>query len=109
MSWTEWQNIDSPPAYANAAVYEVRLTDNRGAPVPIPRFFAVDKQGIVTIGETGTMTGRQKQFVRALAKCDAHSEMNLFYLLRKHCGLDDRFPTCRLEYRFRKVSDKGRG
>jgi hypothetical protein len=106
MSWTDWQNIESSPGHWGAAVYEVRLTNCDGNPVQIPRFFAIDERGILNIGETSNMNRRHRDFRTALRTGYKHSEINLWHRLCKYCRLDDRFPKCALQYRFRKETDR---
>lgn len=95
-----------PSGNALAAVYEIRMTSIGGDPNPISRFLDADKRGLLTIGETGSMESRRKQFISAIEKHSNHSEGNLLYHLLRHTPLNKRFPNHRLEYRFYSETDK---
>ncbi len=53
MPWSEWFPLNSTnPAPGNAnGVYKIRITDDTGAVVLIPRTLGVDSEGLVYIGQ----------------------------------------------------------
>ena len=106
MSWSEWQSIDSPSGHDAPAVYELRMTIDDSGPLSVPRFLATDDGGLLSIGETGNMESRRKQFIYAVEKRSGHSEGNLLCLLLRHSPLKARFPKHRVEFRFRPETDK---
>lgn len=106
MSWNEWQTIESASSYNGPAVYELRMTNCNRNPISIPRFLSSDYRGLLSIGETGSMDKRRKQFINAIAKCSGHSEGNLFYYLLRYSPIMERFPDYQLEYRFYPKVDK---
>jgi hypothetical protein len=106
MSWSDWGPLNRPCGHSRTAVYELRLVNGRARPISLPRFLAIDDCGLLSIGETGNMESRRRQFIRALEKCSGHSEGNLLYYLLRHTPLRLRFPDHRLEYRFHKEPDK---
>jgi len=105
MSWSEWQPLAKKSGYAGPAAYEVRIVTVAG-PIPVPRFLAIDQRGLLSIGETGNLDSRRQAFIRGMETCSGHSEGNLLYYLLRHSPLKKVHPEHRLEYRFRKESDK---
>ena len=112
MRWSKWKSLKSlgkAVHHAGAAVYEVRMvrtTRGKDKPVPIPRFLAPDPDGLLVIGETSRMKGRYNDFIRGMDKGRGHSESNLLHLLIEHSPLNQRFPGYRLQFRYRRVTDK---
>lgn len=106
MKWNNWEKLDSKCDHAAAAVYEFRLVSEKSQPYKFPRWFAVDKNGILSIGETGDMQKRLKQFINGFNRCNGHSEANLLFLINKHCSLNDIFSNYEIEYRYIPVSSK---
>jgi hypothetical protein len=105
MSWYDWRPLRDQPDYGGPAVYELRIaTDDR--PIAIPRFLGTDVRGVLSIGETGGMAFRHRQFISAIEKCYGHSEVNLLYYLLRYTPLNKLHPKHCLEYRFRKERAK---
>ena len=107
MKWNNWEELDSKCNHADAAVYEFRLVSEKSLPYKFPRWFAIDNNGILSIGETGDMQKRLKQFINGFNRCNGHSEANLLFLINKYCGLTNAFPNYKIEYRYMPVSSKG--
>ncbi|MBI2171949.1 MAG: hypothetical protein HYU30_08040 [Chloroflexi bacterium] len=55
--WTEWQDLEEDlyedDATRNRGVYQVRIVNARGEPIPVPRLGGVDKEAIYYIGKSG--------------------------------------------------------
>ena len=105
MSWSEWQPLAQKSGHDGPAVYELRIVTAEG-PIAVPRFLATDRRGLLSIGETGNMDSRRRQFIRAIETCSGHSEGNLLYYLLRHAPLQKVHPDHSLQYRFRKEFDK---
>jgi hypothetical protein len=106
MSWSEWQPLEQPSSHAGPAVYEFRI-GAAGNAIPVPRFLATDDRGVLSIGETKNTESRRCDLLRAIAKCNGHSEGNLLYYLIRHSPLTSVHPMHTFQYRFRKEQTKG--
>jgi len=105
MSWSDWQPLDACSDHYGAALYERRLCTAAG-PIAVPRFLATDAHGLIMIGQTNNMEARRKQFIRAVTKCQGHSEGNLLYYLLEYSPIRKLYPEHAIQYRFREEADK---
>jgi len=105
MTWSEWRPITEPCLHQAPAIYELRIA-NSGEPIAVPRFLGTDHRGLISIGQTGSMSSRRWQFIRAIEKCSGHSERNLFYYLLRYSALKSVHPDHAIEYRFHPEPDK---
>lgn len=60
IEWSDWQDLTaetakSVPESAVFAVYEIRLADGHGEPVPFKRRLGIDTDGITYIGASGVL------------------------------------------------------
>ena len=85
---------------------QVRLRLGYGDVATIPRFLSVDDQGLLCIGESGSMEARRRQFVRGMERPGGHSEANLLHHLLQHTRFAKNFPNHRLELRYRREPTK---
>lgn len=100
-----WRDIDQPSGSSDPAIYEMRLVDEDGIPIPLGRFLNVDADGIISIGLTTSMEQRRQQFVCGVVNCYGHSEGNLLNLLRRFSRLQDVFPNAKCQYRFASAAE----
>jgi len=103
--WRHWTDIEKTSGWNGPAIYRVRMLAG-GRPVSIPRFLAKDRSGIVSIGMTGRMEERRRQFLSGFRRGRGHSEANLLHLLLKHTSLQRSFGRFELQYRFKSVSSR---
>ena len=80
-------------------MYLVRICID-GVTQPLQRFLGEDRRGLLTIGMTGNMENRRRQFVRGLKSGRGHSEANLLHQLLDPRRFRSRLPSCVYEYRF---------
>lgn len=85
-----WKPIHLPTGHSGPAVYAVRLL-SRGKVFPVPRFLAVDAEGILTIGESENLESRRRKMCRAFLKGRGHSAMNLIFYLTNVRAVAERF------------------
>lgn len=102
MAWSNWRSIDNPSRRVGAAVYKIRVAIAKH-PMKISRFLGVDRTGLLSIGMTGQMEARRKQFLSGVKKGKGHSEGNLFHLLLAHAGVEKKLGSFRLEYSFQPM------
>ncbi len=77
--WSKWEALDTRLAYVGPAVYELRMVIGNG-PIAIPRFLSCDNDGLLVIGETGSLGVRRNRLIRGLVTGRGHSEGNLLRL-----------------------------
>lgn len=99
LKWTRWRGVREAAGYNKAAVYRIRIKLRR-KPVRVRRFLGADASGILSVGMTGNMDSRRRQFIRGLTRGVGHSEGNLLRLLVRHCGLRRKIGTFVLEYQY---------
>jgi hypothetical protein len=55
--WTDWKDLEEElyedDATRKRGVYQVRIVNGRGEPIPIPRLGGVDQEAIYYVGQTG--------------------------------------------------------
>ena len=98
--------IKKPAHHSGPAVYLVRIRID-GVTQALPRFLGEDKYGRLTIGMTGNMENRRRQFMRGLASGRGHSEANLLHQLLGLRPFRSRLPGCVYEYRFTRTRTRG--
>jgi hypothetical protein len=91
-----WHSIEEPTEYSEAAVYAVRLVE-RGRVKRIPRFLAVDPEGILTIGKASNLESRRRRFISGYKRGRGHSASNLLFRLAE---FHRRFPSAKFEFTF---------
>ena len=99
-------SIQTPTYHRGSAVYLVRICID-GVTQPLQRFLGEDRRGLLTIGMTGNMENRRRQFVRGLKSGRGHSEANLLHQLLDLRPFRSRLPSCVYEYRFIRTRTRG--
>lgn len=103
--WADWRPLTAQSGRHGSAAYKLRLVVN-GEPVPIPRFFAPDSEGILCIGETNNMERRRRAFVRAIRTGRGHSSGDLLCQLERAELLGRMWPGRAYEYSFSLLESK---
>jgi hypothetical protein len=96
-----WRSIKEPTGYSGAAVYAVRLVE-LGRVIPIPRFFAPDPEGILTIGMASNLEYRRCRFISGYKCGHGHSASNLLFRLSE---FPRHFPSASFEITFCTMRD----
>lgn len=92
--WTDWKELrrgrKGEPLhccdYFGPAVYKIILTRKdfpKNPPIEIGRLGGVDKEGILTIGQTGNLRERLRSFVAGWRNAHAHSAGVLLWIREK--------------------------
>lgn len=103
----EWKDLSQPSEHFGPAWYEVRLADAKGCPIPLGTIFgAMDPSGIVSIGESLNLEKRRMQMLNGTENCYGHPSGNLWFYLKEFTKLLERFPGCRLQYRYQPAQTK---
>lgn len=97
--WTRWRSIETHADHSGSGVYLVRICID-GVTQPLQRFLGEDRLGLLTIGMTGNMEKRRRQFVLGLKTGRGHSEANLLHQLLDLRRFRSRLPSCVYQYRF---------
>ncbi len=100
MGWSLWKPIAEASKHPGAAVYQVRAKTSNGKVFAVARMLGEDANGLLTIGKTGRMEGRRRNFVRGLKVKRGHSEGCLLGRLLRHTELANRVGASGVEYRF---------
>ncbi len=104
--WSEWRSLDKPSDSSGAAVYEVRIVNADGLPLPVPRMLLTDETGVLSIGEAGNMENRRRQCRDAIRKGAGHSSYNLLHYVLQHTDFRKKFTDFQLQYRYCDRTDK---
>ncbi|MBC7782296.1 MAG: hypothetical protein H7144_00535 [Burkholderiales bacterium] len=105
--WSEWRSITLPTEHWEPGIYQVRLARD-GTAIPINRLRGTDSMGLLTIGQTQSVEGRRKQFLKAATQGGGHSAGNLLNLILNYCQPDSCLSLDLVEYRFASVETKER-
>jgi hypothetical protein len=66
-NWTDWIDIDLAKSkrgqFNNFGIYEIRVVDSRGQPIPISRLIGVDYPGVLYIGRSGLRNQKTKRTI----------------------------------------------
>src|SRR5438093_3095142 len=80
--WTAWHEIDQAKSrrgpLIDFGIYQIRIVDVSGTPIPIPRFYAIDPEGLIYFGRSGF---RQQSGSRTI-----QNRINEFTNVRNHSG-----------------------
>jgi len=113
--WSDWNAIDLAKLAKELddykyGVYQIRITDNKNSPFPIPRFGGTDPDGIIYIGKSDNNLGeRVDTFYRAgVYGVGSHSGGKLWYVIsKKRKFREHTLPQdLKLQYRTKKATDK---
>jgi len=111
MCWTDWKNIDEVSEYNGrcpyngCAIYKIRMRIGNKK-VPIPRFFKIDKEGLLCIGKTENFERRRNDFIRGWERGYGHAGANLLYLLNKHTNIRRIFRNYTCQYSFKRIGQR---
>ena len=105
VKWTSWQKFGTPAGTNGPGVYKIRLLA-RGKPQTIPRFLGQDPSGLLSIGVSGNLERRLRDFLRGLDKGRGHSEANLLNLLRTHASLERKVGPYSFQYSYKSYNHK---
>jgi hypothetical protein len=97
--WSRWIPIAEAPGYCGPAVYRLRIVAADG-PVSIPRFLAVDTEGILSIGSTSDMDQRRLDFQTGLRSGRGHSQANLLHIVERETALGQLVSAPAYQYTF---------
>src|SRR5205814_4241887 len=97
-----WLPIKQSARYSESAVYVIRML-KRGRIVAIPRFFGIDREGILTIGMTTNMDQRRKQFISGYTRGHGHSAGDLLFRMKR--PFVSQFKSVDYEYAFQSVKN----
>ena len=105
--WNEWVDIEKNTSYKSYGVYKVRLANLKDCPIEIPRFLAMDKDGILQIGRSKHTEKRIKCFRSAMeGKGCAHAEGKRLNLIKKYTNFTGRYNNCKIQYSFKKFESE---
>ncbi len=99
LQWTRWREVEDSAEHKGPAVYRIRIKIG-GHPAHLRRFLDTDAAGILSVGMTGNMDARRKQFIRGLARGAGHSEGNLLWLLVRYSRLRRKLGSFVLQYQY---------
>ncbi len=102
--WTAWQPLEDCVSHNGPACYQVRFLVAASVQ-PVPRWWATDQNGILSIGSTKKCASRVRQFRRGLQKGRGHSSANRLSSLHGCSPFLDQFPAYSLEVRFQSFTD----
>lgn len=83
--WSMWRDINDSGGFGKCCgVYKLRLTNQAGYPSAIGRFFGVDQDGLLAIGESVNLARRIKEFRNGYAgkRFLRHSVGDRLFLIR---------------------------
>lgn len=104
-----WKDLTKKSNHREAAIYKIRLVDEKNKPVPIERFLCKDEEAVLCIGSTNNMERRLTRFKysRKTGK-GGHSEASLMFLLEKFCSFKQKYKNYKLQYRFWKQKSEAK-
>lgn len=94
---TEWEDVPEKPG-----VYKIRCLDNIGKPVKIKRLVRIDKGGVLSIGESGNLRQRLKQFWKSSREDTRHAAAWHYFAFR----YDEKFPKESMQFCYTPSSSK---
>jgi len=108
MEWSDWipfleinrHNIPERPG-----VYIIRYSQIKGAPAKVSRAYGIDKQGILSIGETSNLRDRLRGFYRTI-KGNRRSSNHAASWYYVSCRYDRFFKKEGLQFRFKVTNTK---
>ncbi len=102
--WTKWADI-SQRTDNDCTVYKIRFIAESGKPIIIKRFFAEDREGILSIGKTTNMERRRTEFLRGYERfITGHVAGRLLYFLKQQQFFKDHFSNCQCQYCFKSCA-----
>ncbi len=83
--WSAWQDISQAKVkyMDHPGVYQVRLVDEDGNPVQIPRFTGTDEEGLIYIGSSVDLGRRLREFESTAEKLKGYHSGAATYLLAR--------------------------
>lgn len=96
--------------YPWCGVYRVRLADVRGSPIEIPRLLAVDREGILVIGESKSVARRIREFHNAFeGRRPEHTAAVKLFLARHFTDFGKgTYEDYKIQFTARQLCDKGK-
>jgi len=100
--WGDWHEIDRAHLDERNCfgIYQIRMVDKVGRPIPISRIVGIDEEGVIYIGRSGPKKPRTlAQRIREFQK-GAHSGAKTYRLMNENCeSFKHLYSSHRLQYR----------
>ena len=108
--WSSWQNIEHAKAEQRGyyGLYQIRMVNEIGNPLPIQRIAGIDKEGIIYIGRAiprNTLARRIREFQgTAQLKNASHSGGETYVLMQTNLKYSDHtYKNHKLQYRVKHL------